>query len=53
MYYRKEGYLVEEVGTMVFEGKGQDAVHPDAAKIVARGKMLKEKRSNGGCPMAF
>jgi hypothetical protein len=52
-YYGMEGYLVEEVGPVVFEGKGKDTVLTEAAKIVAHVKMLKEKGSNGGCPMAF
>jgi hypothetical protein len=47
-----EGYLYEEVGPKIFEGKGKLAMDKEAEELLARGKLLKETKSSGGCPMA-
>jgi hypothetical protein len=50
--YRMEGYIYEEVGPPVFEGKGKDKVDKETAELVARGKVLLATKSSGGCPFA-
>jgi len=47
-----EGYLYEEVGPVHFEGKGKEKMEEEIKELLARGKLLKETRSSGGCPMA-
>jgi len=51
--YRSEGFLYEEVGPKIFEGKGQDKMAKEIDEIMERGKLLKQLKSSGGCPLAF
>jgi hypothetical protein len=51
-FYRKEGYLIDEMGPAIFEGKGKMAIHEEAAQLVEIGSMMKDKPL-GRCPMAF
>jgi hypothetical protein len=51
--YKMEGYAYEEVGPEPFEGKGGEQMDKEITEIIARGKLLRETRSSGGCPMAF
>ena len=50
--YRMEGYLYEEVGPRQFEGKGKDVMDEEVVELLTRGKLLKETKSSGGCPMS-
>ena len=50
--YKMEGYLYEELGPVMFEGKGKEALDQAAAEFEARGKFLRETNSSGGCPMS-
>lgn len=50
--YRMEGYVYEELGPVFFEGKGKEKMGAEVAEIMERGKLLKETRSSGGCPLA-
>ena len=50
--FRMEGYLYEEVGPVAFEGKGKDKMDEEVKELMARGKLLKETGSSGGCPIA-
>lgn len=50
--YRMEGYVYEEVGPVRFEGKGKEKMEEEVKELLARGKLLKETGSSGGCPMA-
>jgi hypothetical protein len=46
-----EGYIYEEVGPTVFEGKGKEKMTRMMTELEARGKALKETKSSGGCPI--
>lgn len=47
-----EGYLYEEIGPVRFEGKGMEVMEEEIKKLLARGKLLKETGSSGGCPIS-
>jgi hypothetical protein len=47
-----EGYSYEEVGPKQFEGIGKDQMDVVINELLARGKILKETGSSGGCPLA-
>jgi len=50
--FKMTGYLYEEVGPPIFEGKGKDTVDQETAELIARGKVLLATKSSGGCPLA-
>jgi len=50
--YRMEGYLYEECGPKSFERKGTEKMEKEVTELLARGKLLKETGSSGGCPLA-
>jgi hypothetical protein len=43
-----EGYLYEELGPKIFEGRGVEEINAEVVKIMERGKMLKQTKSSGG-----
>jgi hypothetical protein len=49
--YMMEGYDHDQMGPKIFEGKGKDAVDAETARLLERGKVLKETNSPGGTPI--
>jgi len=45
--YKQEGYLVEDMGPKIFEGKGMEWMEAETSAILARGRLTKKMEQNG------
>jgi len=50
--YKMEGYVIEELGPIKYEGKGIEKMDREVADLMARGKSLTAYKSSVGCPWA-